>query len=90
MSMDIIIQKIDELNKKVDTLIAVNKHPLDPLSKWIDKEETMRILKCSERTLQTLRDKGLLRYTRPLGGSKFFYLREDVEAQFEKNFNGKI
>jgi len=90
MDADNIIQKIDELNRKVDNLIAVNKHSLNPLSKWIDKEETMRILKCSERTLQTLRDKDLLKYTRPLGGSKFFYLREDVEALFENNFNGEI
>jgi hypothetical protein len=90
MDADNIIQKIDELNRKIDNLIAVNKHSLNPPSKWIDKEETMRILKCSERTLQTLRDKGLLRYTRPLGGSKFFYLRKDVEDLFEKNFNGKI
>jgi len=39
-----------------------------------DKEETLRILKCSERTLQTLRDKDILKYTRPPGGSKFFYI----------------
>jgi hypothetical protein len=90
MDADNIIQKIDELNRKVDNLIDVNKHSLNPLSKWIDKEETMRILKCSERTLQTLRVKGFLRYTRPMGGSKFFYLQEDVEALFEKNFNGEI
>ena len=90
MNADIVIQKIDELNRKVDTLIAVNKHRMDPQSKWIDKEETMRILKCSERTLQTLRDKGLLRYSRPLRGSKFFYLCKDVEALFERNFNGEI
>jgi hypothetical protein len=90
MDADNIIQKIDELNRKVDNIIDVNKHSLNPLSKWIDKEETMRILKCSERTLQTLRVKGFLRYTRPMGGSKFFYLQEDVEALFEKNFNGEI
>ena len=88
MDADNIIQKIDELNRKVDNLIAVDKHSLNPPSKWIDKEETMRLLKCSERTLQTLRDKGLLRYTRPLGGSKFFYKRKDVDALFTKNFNG--
>ena len=81
---------INELDRKIDTLLAVNKHLNDHQSKWIDKEETMRILKCSERTLQTLRDKGLLRYTRPLGGSKFFYLRKDVEALFEKNFTGEL
>jgi len=90
MNTEIVIKMINELDRKIDTLLAVNKHLNDHQSKWIDKEETMRILKCSERTLQTLRDKGLLRYTRPLGGSKFFYLRKDVEALFEKNFTGEL
>lgn len=90
MNPDIVIQKIDELTRKVDSLIDANKHHTDSQSEWIDKQETMEILKCSERTLQTLRDKELLRYANPLGGSKLFYRRKDVESLFEKNFNGKI
>jgi hypothetical protein len=87
---EMVLKKLDELNEKMDTLLETQKSNVKLPSKWIDKEETLRILKCSERTLQTLRDKGWLRYTRPLGGSKFFYLRKDVEDLFEKNFNGEI
>ena len=88
MDKDIIIQKIEELSRKVDTLVDTEKRQTNSNNEWIDKQETMEILKCSERTLQTLRDKKLLKFANPLGGSKFFYRRKDVEALFEKNFNG--
>ena len=83
-------QKLDVLITKVETLIETKKHDFRTNSEWIDKEETMRILKCSERTLQSLRDNGLLFYSRPFGGTKIFYRRKDVMALFEKNFNGTI
>jgi hypothetical protein len=89
MDKDIIIQKIEELIHKVDTLADTEKRQTNSHNEWIDKQETMEILKCSERTLQTLRDKELLRFSNPLGGSKLFYRRKDVEALFEKNFNGQ-
>ena len=59
-------------------------------TEWIDKEEVLHILECSERTLQSLRDNGSLNYSKPTGGSKFFYRRKDVIALFEMNFNGRI
>lgn len=90
MDLEIILQKLDILTTKINNLIETYKHEFRGKSKWIDKQETMRILECSERTLQTLRDKHLLSYTKPLGGSKFFYLRKDVDSLFENNFNGKI
>ena len=87
---EMVLKKLDELNEKMNTLLETQKSNVKLQTEWVDKEETMKILKCSERTLQTLRDKGLLRYTRPLGGSKFFYKRKDVDALFTKNFNGGI
>ena len=87
---EMVLKKLDELNEKMNTLLETQKSNVKLPTEWVDKEETMKILKCSERTLQTLRDKGLLRYTRPLGGSKFFYKRKDVDALFTKNFNGGI
>jgi hypothetical protein len=90
MNTDIMLQKIDELTRKVNILLESIKHISNSQSEWIDKEETLRILKCSERTLQTLRDKRILIPSNPFGGSKFFYLRKDVMALFEKNFPGKI
>lgn len=90
MYPEIVLQKINELTRKVNTLLEANKHDTKPQSEWIDKQETMEILKCSERTLQTLRDNGSLSYTKPLGGSKFFYRRKDIMSLFEKYFNGEI
>ena len=90
MQPEEISQKLDVLITKVETLIQTQKHDFKTNSEWIDKEETMRILKCSERTLQTLRDSGILSYSRPFGGTKIFYRRKDVMALFEKNFNGTI
>lgn len=90
MYEDVVLEKLDELNEKMVTLLEIQKSNARVTSEWVDKEETMKILKCSERTLQTLRDNGSLFYTRPLGGSKFFYQRKNVESLFEKNFNGEI
>jgi len=39
MSTECILQKIDELNRKVDNLIAVNKHSLNPPGKWMTKKK---------------------------------------------------
>jgi len=85
-----LIQKLDELSRKVNTLHDSLKKDSRNQSEWIDKEETMKMLKCSERTLQTLRDTHKLDYTNPLGGSKLFYRRKDVEALFESHFTGKL
>jgi hypothetical protein len=90
MDPEIILQKLDILTTKINNLIEAYKSEFREKSKWISKQETMRILECSERTLQTLRDKHMIRFTNPLGGSKFFYLRKDVDSLFEKNVNGKI
>jgi len=49
----------------------------------------MKLLSCSERTLQSLRDNGLLPYSRPFGGSKIFYLRSDVLKLLESGYTGR-
>jgi hypothetical protein len=87
---EMVLKKLDELNEKMNTLLETQKSNVKLQTEWVDKEETMKILKCSERTLQTLRDKESLHFTNPLGGSKFFYKRKDVDALFTKNFNGGI
>jgi hypothetical protein len=90
MDPEIVIQKLEELTRKVDTLLEANKNVTKSQSDWMDKEETMKILKCSQRTLQTLRDNGSLSYSNPTGGSKFFYRLKDILSLFERNFNAKI
>jgi helix-turn-helix protein len=78
MYEEIVLKKLDELKEKMDTLLETQKSNVKLPSEWIDKEETMKILKCSERTLQTLRDDDLLPFSPPFGGSKFFYKRSDI------------
>ena len=90
MHEDFIIQKLDELLREVSNLNKSLNAKNSSTSQWLDKEEAMRVLKCSERTLQTLRDTHKLDYTKPLGGSKFFYRRKDIEALFDENFTGKL
>ena len=84
------IHKTEELINKMDKLQKTLDKSLDktnqPERLWIDKHEAMNILRCSERTLQTLRDNDTLGYSKPTGGSKFFYRRGDVMALFEKSF----
>jgi len=70
---------MDKLQKTLDKTNQLERE-------WIDKQETMEILRCCERTLQTLRDNGTLGYSKPTGGSKIFYRRSDVMALFEKSF----
>jgi len=89
MYEELLLQRLGELNEKVDTLLETQKSNARDLSVWVDKEEIMEMLKCSERTLQTLRDNGSLSFAKPTGGSKFFYKRKDVETLFTKNFIGK-
>jgi hypothetical protein len=88
MSTETILQKLNDIETKVNILLKSQKSKYND-REWIDKQETMEILKCSERTLQTLRDKGTLAFSNPLGGSKFFYKLDDVIALFKKNFSVK-
>ena len=51
---------------------------------WIDSEQVMTILKISKRTLQNLRDNGVLAYSRVNG--KFYYKPSDLEALLKSNY----
>ena len=45
---------------------------------WLDSDDVCRLLCVSPRTLQTMRDKGLIACSQI--GKKFYYRREDVES----------
>jgi hypothetical protein len=87
---DPVLHKLEELTKKVNSISEALENNPKFQSEWINKERSMRILECSERSLQSLRDEGRLHFTKPLGGSKFFYLRKEVMDLFEANFNGDL
>lgn len=80
---------LKELIKKVDILIEAQNGGQGKESEWVTKEGAMKMLNCSERTLQTLRDNKSMPFSNPTGGSKFLYRRRDVEKLLESAYNGK-
>jgi hypothetical protein len=53
---------------------------------WMTGEEVVRALRISPRKLQTLRDNGMLPYTR--FDNKIYYRMSDVRQLLEKGYNG--
>lgn len=51
---------------------------------WIDGQDVLQALKISKRTLQTMRDNGVLPYSRING--KFYYKVADLEKLLEANY----
>ena len=52
---------------------------------WIDGQDVMQTLHISPRTLQSLRDNGVLPYSRING--KFYYKVSDLEKLLEDNYS---
>ncbi|MCW3074571.1 MAG: hypothetical protein JWP69_1640 [Flaviaesturariibacter sp.] len=67
-----------ELLKDLQRLI-VKPEPQKP---WLKSIDVRRLLKISPNTLQNLRDRGLVNYTRV--GGILFYKYEDIETLLER------
>jgi excisionase family DNA binding protein len=73
-ALDELIYRIDMLETKLNRLfIASGIAP----QKWMDNPQVALYLSVSKRTLQTLRDSGVLPFTKI--GAKVFYKPEDIE-----------
>lgn len=67
-------------------LLNFHKSRLEQFSdEWIDGQVVMQTLHISKRTLQSLRDSGVLPYSRING--KFYYKVSDMEALLESNYS---
>ena len=55
---------------------------------WLDGQDVMLALKVSKRTLQTMRDTGILPYSRING--KFYYKVQDLEKLLESNYSRNL
>ncbi len=55
---------------------------------WIDGQDVMLALHISKRTLQSLRDTGILPYSRING--KFYYKVADIEKLLESNYSRNL
>lgn len=66
---------VSSLAEKVNRLCSQNKERR--LRKWMDGEDVCRLLRLNPRTLQGMRDKGIVACSQV--GRKFYYRMEDVE-----------
>lgn len=75
-AFEALMVNVSSLTEKVNRLCGREKDRR--MAKWMDNEEVCRLLRLSPRTLQTMRDKGLIACSQI--GKKFYYRREDVES----------
>ena len=75
-AFEALMADVSSLTEKVNRLCGREKDRR--MAKWMDNEEVCRLLRLSPRTLQTMRDKGLIACSQI--GKKFYYRREDVAS----------
>lgn len=75
-AFEALMADVSSLTEKVNRLCG--RESDKRMAKWMDNEEVCRLLRLSPRTLQTMRDKGLIACSQI--GKKFYYRREDVES----------
>lgn len=85
-----IIDMLIKLSKDMETMTAyiknLNKKTLESLQEeWVDGQVVMQTLHISTRTLQSLRDSGVLPYSRI--NRKFYYKTSDIEALLKSNYS---
>lgn len=76
---------IRQINTKFDLLKKGSAETFK--DNWIDGQDVLFALNISKRTLQSLRDKGILPFSRIKG--KFYYKVSDINSLLEKNYSGK-
>jgi hypothetical protein len=75
-AFEALMADVSSLTEKVNRLCGREKDRR--MAKWMDNEEVCLLLRLSPRTLQTMRDKGLIACSQI--GKKFYYRREDVAS----------
>ena len=74
--------KFSRFSDRVNELLA--KQGGKSLNRWMDNQEVCQQLNISPRTLQTLRDNGIITYYQ-LGG-KILYKESDIESMLAANY----
>jgi hypothetical protein len=84
--VDMLLALTQDIQTVKAYLINFHKSRLEQFSEeWIDGQVVMQTLHISKRTLQSLRDSGVLPYSRING--KFYYKVSDIEALMESNYS---
>lgn len=81
-----IIDKLDSLEKKVETFYQKNASPLE--DKWLDNQDVCQLLHISKRTLQQYRTNKVLPFSQV--GSKIYYKASDINEYLKKHYSEAI
>jgi excisionase family DNA binding protein len=81
-----IIDKLDSLEKKVETFYQKNASPLE--DKWLDNQDVCQLLHISKRTLQQYRTNKVLPFSQV--GSKIYYKASDINEYLRKHYSEAI
>jgi hypothetical protein len=76
-----LIERIEKISDKID---KISIPETKAQKKWVDNIEAKQILKKSTRTMQALRDEGVLSFSK--SGRKIYYKLEDIESYLQKNY----
>lgn len=80
------IDRIEMFVEKVENLC--DRGRTKPMSAWLDNQDVCLMLNISPRTLQSMRDKGILAYSQI--SHKIFYRAEDVHRLVASAREGKL
>lgn len=88
--MNELLNLMTHISNNVDVVLAyiatLKKPAISELQEtWIDGQEVMQALHISKRTLQSLRDTGVLPFSRLNG--KFYYKVEDLKQLLQSNYS---
>ena len=98
--MDVITMENEAFKKLIDSvnelkeIVQKNNDEQNPSGvqfqnkAWLNKKEACRMLRISERTLQTYRNNGIIPYSRIQG--KIYYKLEDIKAFFDDHYQKSV
>ena len=75
-----LMRKIDQLSDKLEKLSLKSNDGFK--DKWYVTEEVCKLLNVSKRTLQKMRDRSSIRFTK--SGKKIYYKASDIELYLER------
>ncbi len=83
--LDELAGRIETLNRKMEQLNVLNG---TTDKTWLDNQEACQRLSVSKRTLQNLRDSGILPFTKI--GAKVYYKPVDIDRLLSLGYTGKV
>ena len=79
-----LISTVKQVEDKVNKLLTSSQKESNDL---LDNQDLCKMFKCTTRTLQNWRDKGLLKFIKPEGSNIIMYKHEDVEEFIVSNLS---